>query len=141
MILNCIRPLVSPSPASAAFHNRMLSLQALEKSVRWCCVWRNGDIDRGKQGPSVYLVQACATFAPSPGVRHSPSDMTPVWKSNNTAHVLRAGGIPERLQKTWYLRGTRPSELPDVPHVDSTVSSSGVDLAPIWGPACLRSES
>jgi hypothetical protein len=40
MILNCIRPLASPSPASAAFHNRMLSAHALKKevSVNHLCV-------------------------------------------------------------------------------------------------------
>jgi len=96
-------------------------------------------IDRGKRGPIVY--QLAPPFAPSPGVRHLPSNMTPVRKRNYTAHDSRAGGIPEGLEKTWNLRGTSPSELPYVPHVDSTVSSSGVDLAPVWGPTCLRNES
>jgi hypothetical protein len=42
MILNCIRPLASPSPASAAFHNRMLSLQALKRCPSIICwvEWR-----------------------------------------------------------------------------------------------------
>jgi len=102
---------------------------------------RNGDISiRGKRGPSVYLVLSLRHFLHRHQVRHLPSNMTPIWKCDYAADDSRTGGIPERLQEAWYLRGTRSSDLPYIPHVDSAISSSGVDLAPIWGPASLRSE-
>jgi hypothetical protein len=96
IILNCIRPLVSPSPASAAFHSRILSLQALEK-MRPSVVWRNGDIDRGKRGLSLYLVLSLRHLLRCHQARHLPGNVTPIWKCNYTTDYSRAEGIPERL--------------------------------------------
>lgn len=88
------------------------------------------------RGPSVTWSRPAQ---PSVSLRHLPSDMSPIRECDHATDKAGAGGIPERLHETWYLRGTRSSELPNVPHVDGTIPSSRVDLASVWGPASLRS--
>ena len=87
--------------------------------------------------PKLYLV-LLAPLLYRHQLRHLPSNMAPVRERDYTTDNPRAWGIPEGLQKSWYLRGTRSSELPNVPHVDRPVSSTGVDLASIWRPTGLR---
>jgi hypothetical protein len=60
-------------------------------------MWRNGDIDKGKRGPSGHLALSLRHLLHCDQARHLPGNVTPIWKCDYAADYSGAWGIPERL--------------------------------------------
>lgn len=67
-----------------------------------------------------------------------PCNVSPIWESCHTADDTRAAWVLQSLQQAGDLGWTRSPKLSHIPHVNSSVSSAGVQLGAIHGPACLR---
>lgn len=70
-------------------------------------------------------------------VYYSHCNVPPIREGGDARYRSRTHGVPQRLQQPRHSSYTNSSELPRVPDIHTTITSSRVHLSAVRRPACL----